>query len=163
MVSFIPAGYSTPHTPSETPGVPGDRYTPLVVADSGVPSALDDLARRHGIALILQFGSTVEGAVHDRSDLDIAVLFEGRPPGLDERAEIVHELQGIFPSREVDLAVLNHADPLFLKQVLERCRLLAGSPRRLAELRIYGFKRYQDHRRYLALESQHVRRVLSGA
>ena len=33
----------------------------------------------------------------------------------------------------------------------------------LAELKIYGFKRYQDHRRYLALESEHVRRVLSGA
>ena len=64
---------------------------------------------------------------------------------------------------EIDLAVINHADPLFLKQVLERCRLLAGSPRRLAELKIYGFKRYQDHRRYLALESEHVRRVLSGA
>ena len=126
-------------------------------------NALDELARRHGIALVLQFGSTVEGAVHERSDLDIAVLFDRQPPGFAERAELAHELQLIFPSSEVDLAVLNHADPLFMKQVLERSRLLAGSPRRFAELKIYGFKRYQDHRRYLALESQHVRRVLGGA
>jgi hypothetical protein len=33
----------------------------------------------------------------------------------------------------------------------------------VAELKIYGFKRYQDHRRFLDLERQHVRRVLSGA
>jgi len=139
------------------------RYTPLVGSNSDASQTLEDLARRHGLALILQFGSTVDGALHERSDLDIAVLFDERPPGLDERSEIVHELQGLFPKREIDLAVINHADPLFLKQVLERCRLLAGSPRRLAELKIYGFKRYQDHRRYLALESEHVRRVLSGA
>ena len=75
---------------------------------------------------------------HEKSDLDIAVLFDRRPPGLDERSEIVHEIQGLFPKREIDLAVINHADPLFLKQVLERCRLLAGSPRRLAELKIYA-------------------------
>lgn len=142
---------------------PTGRYTPLVVSNPDVSKALEDLARRHGIALVLQFGSTVDGATHGGSDLDIAVLFEGHPRGLGERAEIVHELQGLFPPREIDLAVLNHADPLFLKQVLERCRLLAGSPRRLAELKIYGFKRYQDHRRFLDLERQHVRRVLSGA
>ena len=139
------------------------RYTPFVGSNSAASKTLEDLARRHGLALILQFGSTVGGALHERSDLDIAVLFDEHPLGLDERSEIVHELQGFFPKREIDLAVINHADPLFLKQVLERCRLLAGSPHRLAELKIYGFKRYQDHRRYLALESEHVRRVLSGA
>lgn len=146
-----------------TSRVPDGRYTSLVVSNSDLSKPLENLARRHGLALILQFGSTVDGAVHEKSDLDIAVLFERRPPGLDEHSEIVHEVQGLFPKREIDLAVINHADPLFLKQVLDRCRLLAGSPRRLAELKIYGFKRYQDHRRYLALESQHVRRVLSGA
>ena len=123
-------------------------------------TALGELARRHGIALVLQFGSTVEGVVHERSDLDIGVLFERQPPGFAERAELAHQVQELFPSQEVDLAVLNHADPLFLKQVLEKSRLLAGSPRRFAELKIYGFKRYQDHRRYLDLESRHVRRVL---
>lgn len=127
-----------------------------------MPAGLRDIAARYEIALILQFGSTVKGAVHDRSDFDVAALLEGRPPGFSERAQLVHELQLLFPGREVDLVVLNHADPLLLKQVLESCRLLFGSPRRLAELEMYGFRRYQDHRRFLAMESAHVRRVLSG-
>lgn len=129
--------------------------------DEEASRALADLARRHDLALILQFGSTVKGTVHDASDLDIAVLFGRRPPGLDEHGAIAQDLRAVFPGREVDLAVLDRADPLFLKQVLENCRLLAGSPRRFAELKIYAFKRYQDHRRFLALERDHVRRVLN--
>jgi len=62
--------------------------------------------------------------------------------------------------REVDLALLNHADPLFLKKILERCRLLFGSPQALAELRLHAFRRHQDHRWFLALERPYVRRVL---
>ena len=139
------------------------RYTALVLDDAAVSGAVEDLRRRHGIALVLQFGSTVDGAVHAGSDLDIAVLFEHQRPGLRDEVAIAQELQDLFPQREVDLAVLNHADPLFLKQVLQRCRLLAGSACGLAELKIYSFKRYQDHRRYLALEGQHVRRVLGSA
>lgn len=125
------------------------------------PRALADLARRHDIALILQFGSTVKGTAHGASDLDIAILFGRRPPGLDETSAIAHALHEVFPGQEIDLAVLDHADPLFLKQVVEGCRLLAGSPRRLAELEMYAFQRYQDHRRFLDLEREHVRRVLS--
>jgi len=66
----------------------------------------------------------------------------------------------LHPDHEVDVAIINHADPLFLKKITERCRLLYGSPRRLAELKIYAFKRYQDHRRYLALEREYVHRTL---
>lgn len=60
----------------------------------------------------------------------------------------------------IDLALLNHADPLFLRRILEQCRLLYGSPWTLAELRIYAFRRYQDHRRYLALEREYVDRSI---
>jgi len=62
----------------------------------------------------------------------------------------------------VDLAVINRADPLFLKQILEPCRLLYGAPRTLAELKMYAFRRYQDHRRFLAMEREYVRRKLAA-
>ena len=40
------------------------------------PAALDDICRRHRVLLLVQFGSTVSGAVHERSDLDLAALLE---------------------------------------------------------------------------------------
>lgn len=121
----------------------------------------DEIAERHGLALLLQHGSTVGGATHPGSDVDLAVLYDRRPPSLFDQGELIEDLQEHFPGQEVDLAVLDHADPLFLKKVLERSRLLAGSPRRLAELRMYAFKRYVDHRRFLPLEAAYLDRVLA--
>jgi len=93
--------------------------------------------------------------------LDIAVLFDGEPT-FERMDALLAELQAAFPGRAVDLGALNRADPLFLKKVLEGARLLAGTPRALAELRLRAFRRYQDHRRYLAMEKEHVDRFLAA-
>src|SRR5438034_4223796 len=114
------------------------------------------IARRYGIRLLLQFGSSVNGTLHPRSDVDIAVLLDRPPLALEAHAALLHELQTLFPDREVDLAFLNHADPLFLQRVVERCRLLHGHPADLQRLRLYAFKRYPDHRRCLDLERRFV-------
>jgi predicted nucleotidyltransferase len=119
-----------------------------------------EVAARHRVTLLLQHGSTVSGRVHAHSDLDIAALFETDGVSLADVAALTADLQGLNPGREVDVAVLNHADPLFLKLIIEKCRLLYGSPRRLAELRMYAYKRYQDHRRFLVLEQAYVKRAL---
>jgi predicted nucleotidyltransferase len=119
------------------------------------------IARRRGLALLVQYGSTVGGTPHERSDIDVGVLYDGPPPSLFDQGALIEDLQRCFPDRPVDLAVLDRADPLFLHKVMETCRLLAGSPRRLAELKIYAFKRYQDHRRYLPLEGAYVDRVVA--
>lgn len=121
--------------------------------------ALDQIAQRFGVDLMLQFGSTVAGQVHDRSDVDIAVRFLGNSPSLSNLVELGHALQRFVPDRELDLAVINRADPLFLYQMVSRCTLLYGSSRQLAELKMYAFRRYQDHRRFLALERKYVRDI----
>ncbi len=125
---------------------------------------LADLARRHGLELVLLFGSAARGRLQARSDVDLAVLLAGRRDlPWDERGELVHGLSSLYPGREVDLALINSADPLFLKQIAEGAQLLHGSPRRLAELRMTAFRRYQDHRRFLDLERSYLRRFLGVA
>jgi predicted nucleotidyltransferase len=123
---------------------------------------VEQIARTHGVHLILQFGSVVTGITHPRSDVDIGVLLEHPRQSLQERADLIGDLRRLFPGPELDLAILNHADPLFLKKVLETCRLVYGSPRLLQRLRLYAFKRYQDHRKYLDLERRFVARALHG-
>lgn len=123
-------------------------------------SSLAEVAARNRVTLLLQHGSTVSGRVHAHSDLDLAALFATEDVPLSVVTALSEDLQALSPDREVDLAVLNHADPLFLKKIVENCRLLYGSPRRLAELRMYAYKRYQDHRRFLALERSYVTRAL---
>ena len=120
----------------------------------------DEIARRHRARLLVHHGSTITGRAHAGSDVDIAVLFEGEPD-YARVGGLLADLERTFPGRDVDLGLLNHADPLFLKKVLESARLLAGSPRELACLRLYGFRRYQDHRRFLRLEERHLDRFLA--
>lgn len=109
---------------------------------------------------MLRFGSAASGLVHAHSDLDIAVWLERPSLSFRKRAELAHDLQVLFPGQAVDVALINRADPLFLKQITDGCRLLYGAPQRLHELKLYAFKRYQDHRRYLALERDYVTRTL---
>lgn len=118
----------------------------------------DGFARAHGVRLLLQFGSTVSGRTHPASDLDVGALLTRAPDSLHDYGTIAADLQALFPGRAVDLAILNRADPLFLKQVVDGGRLLYGSPRLMAELRIYAFKRYQDHRPFFEMERAYIRR-----
>jgi predicted nucleotidyltransferase len=108
------------------------------------------------VRLLLQFGSTVGGPVHDRSDLDLAIQFTGPDVSFETVLDIQAALANLFPGQEIDLAILNRADPLFLKKITERCRLLYGTARDLALLRLSAFKQYQDFRPYLELERRYV-------
>jgi predicted nucleotidyltransferase len=127
------------------------------------PASLDSIARRYGIELIVQFGSTVSGTAHAGSDLDIGVLFARGMVPFADLAALTVELQTLEPGREVDVAVINRADPLFLKKITESCVLRYGSEQRLARLKLYAFKRYVDHRRFLDLEREYVRRYAARA
>ena len=124
---------------------------------------LDALARRHGVRLLLQHGSTVTGRTHAGSDLDLAVLLNHAPESADAYLALVGDIQEAFSGRRVDVVVLNHADPLLLKRVTERSTLLYGDAAALRDWRLYAFKRYQDHRRFLAMERDYVRRQVAGS
>jgi uncharacterized protein len=125
-------------------------------------AGLATIAARHRVRLVLQFGSTVDGAVHAHSDLDLAVLLDGPVDLHTVYGELRADLQALSPDREVDLAVLNRADPLFLKQILQRCALLYGSPGEFDELQLQAWKRYVDHRRFLAMERAYVDRRIGA-
>jgi len=124
---------------------------------------LSAIAQKHGVILVLQFGSSVTGKTHGRSDVDIAVLLDRSNISFQERADLLGDIQRLFPEQEVDLALINHADPLFLKKITEDCRVLYGPVERLQRLKIYAFKRYQDHRKYFDMERQYAAKCLAAA
>ena len=121
---------------------------------------LATIAERHRARLILQFGSSVSGKTHAGSDVDLAVLLEQPDLSTQGYAELVHDLQELVNGAEVDVVVLNRADPLLLKQVSDGCVRLYGSEREFQRFRLLAFKRYQDYRPYLELERRYVARAL---
>lgn len=90
----------------------------------------------------------------------MAVLLEDPQLSLQRHAELLHDLQTLVDGAEVDLVVLNRADPLLLKQVSDNCVRLYGSEREFQRFRLLAFKRHQDYRPYLELERRYVDRAL---
>ena len=120
---------------------------------------LAEVADDLGIELLVQFGSTVSGTSRAGSDVDLGVLVTTPPSSFGEHADLAAALQQFYPGQEIDLVVLNHADPLLLKQVTEQGVLLCGVPNRWKEFQLFAFKRYQDHRRFLQMERDYVARA----
>ena len=118
---------------------------------------LEELRRKFGITLIVAFGSRVKGLSHARSDLDIGILC-----GRGFNAAIVSELCEIFAGDDIDVALLNRADPLLLKEVSEATVLLSGEASDLQEFRMLAFRRYVEYRPYFALEAEVNARLLAG-
>ena len=124
-------------------------------------TALAAVARRHGIRLLVQFGSTTRGTTHRQSDVDLGVVLADPDPAPAEYAALLHDLQTLLPDRPVDLVVLNRADPLLLDQVARSCQRLFGSEREFQAFRLLAWKRFQDYRPYLEYEKRYVERELA--
>lgn len=125
--------------------------------------ALRRIAKRFGLTLVLAFGSQVLGRARPDSDLDIAVLAEsGSAVAGSTKIDLLGALARAFPGKEIDLVVLNRADPLLLKQIAAHCRLLYGSRRRAQEFCLYAVSRYQDFAPQLRAEAAYVAAGLGG-
>jgi predicted nucleotidyltransferase len=121
---------------------------------------LAEIAARFGARLMLLFGSAASNRLRPDSDLDIAVQLENPGPAYRDLYLIQQELQELFPGRDIDLALINRADPLFLSKIVQGCLLLHGATADLQQLRLYAFHRYQDYQPYFDLERRCVRRFL---
>jgi predicted nucleotidyltransferase len=139
-------------------------YNDFMQLDERQTRKIEMLARKYGIRLILLFGSTVTGRLHSKSDTDAAILLEkARALSFEDYSALIYGLETALRVRELDLSLIHHADPLFLKRITDRCQILYGSQQTLSELKIYAFKRFQDHKRFFDLEAAYVKRTLSAA
>lgn len=126
---------------------------------------LESVAKRYGLRLIVLFGSQVTGRTHPESDVDVAVWLT-RSLSASRRTRLWMELSDAFRA-EIDLTVLNHAEPLLLSHVARKGQLLYENKRwAWQEFKGYAFRYYEDTRkfrddlaRYLDREFQGTRRA----
>lgn len=125
---------------------------------------LTGVAEKHGLRLIVAFGSRVTGKDHPDSDLDLAILpSPGAEVPIGTLSELIADLAGIFPSVEVDVSIIPHADPLFLKKIFETGVLLHGDEVEFRRHRVYAFRRYSEYLPYLQIEEAATRRLVEGS
>ena len=120
---------------------------------------LDEIRQKYSLELILLHGSQVSGQTHNKSDTDIAVLSNDRESKLDWYV-LVSDLNEIFGVDNVDITLLNHANPLLLKTVTDEAKLLSGNVADFFKLKLRAFHAYNDYLPYLQMESDFVRSQL---
>lgn len=99
--------------------------------------------RDPGILAAWLFGSARDGEVRPGSDLDVGVLFAGKP-SLDTLAECRARLQRATGVEEVDLVPLNTASPLVRFEALCGRRLVCADEARCAEFASLTAREYED-------------------
>ena len=89
------------------------------------------------------FGSAQSGQVRAGGDIDIGVLMES-PPSLAEQLELLAKLQAALQFEDIDLVVLNEANPILRFEAISGPSLFCRDAGRRAEFVSLTAREYED-------------------
>lgn len=126
------------------------------------PTKIKQFAEKHGLLMVVLFGSRSRNEAHAGSDTDIAIMAcepldkaRGRKKSVREISEMQIEFSESFHIKDVELVDLSGRTPLFLKQVSDDGKVLyEKKPGIFDEFQIYAFKRYVEAKPLFAMRRQ---------
>lgn len=98
------------------------------------------------IVFAFLFGSAAEGRLNPESDVDIGVYLKTVRPSFQERLKVQEQFQRAL-ERDVDVIVLNDADPIIVMQVLEGDLIWNSNPAQLSLFRAHKVSEYIDFKK----------------
>ncbi|MDO8512349.1 MAG: nucleotidyltransferase domain-containing protein [bacterium] len=120
---------------------------------------ITELTKKFQLKLVVVFGSFATGKQRKDSDLDIAVLGM-KDVFFKEHVDLINELSAIF-NKEVDLTILNKANPLLSFQVSKNPILLYGDRRDLLKFKLNAFKIYHNYAPFFEMERKLNKKIIS--
>jgi predicted nucleotidyltransferase len=121
---------------------------------------IEKIAKKFRLKLMMVFGSFASGKNRKDSDLDIAVLGLKDVPFSDQ-IKMINELSIIF-SKNIDLSILNRANPLLLFQVSRNSILLYGKKDEFMKFKLYAFNAYNDYAPYFEMEKNLNKKIINA-
>lgn len=118
---------------------------------------IQKIGKQHHLDFIILYGSQAKGTAGALSDVDIAVYRRG---GIDakEYFEIFSHFFKIFKTNELDVKLVNKADPLFRYYVIRDGVLLYGDIVDYLDFKAYAIRDYKESRSLFRLEDLLVRK-----
>lgn len=124
---------------------------------------LAEFCRKHGISLIVLFGSQVQGSAKENSDIDLGLVLDTYPLAPEEELTLIRELVWITENANLDITVLNHADPLLGYHVA--CHghpLYEREPYSFNRFQLRAWKRFIDTAKFRRLQRPFIEAFLRG-
>jgi uncharacterized protein len=116
------------------------------------------IAQKYQLEMVLLFGSFAVGKEHKNSDFDLAILGKNDTVS-KEILKLYGEFSKIF-KKEIDITILNTANPLLLHQVSQNAILLYGKHADFSKFKLYAFNRYNDYLPYFKLEEKLNKKIV---
>ncbi len=104
------------------------------------------IAEKHGLSIVALFGSQATGALHSKSDIDIAVLGKDQI-AFEEKIKISSELSEAFKREDVEIVDIdpNSASPTLMHAVVRDGKLLyEKSPGDFLRWKLYAIKMWME-------------------
>ena len=120
-------------------------------------SKLNMLVSFYNIKLLYVFGSYAKNKSNRKSDLDIAILLEdGYNPTI--KLNIIGELVDIFNRDDVDLVILNNANPVLKHQIIKHGIVLyEESEETKVHFEVRVLKEYMDMEHFRKTQMKYVK------
>lgn len=122
---------------------------------------MDSLAKKHNLSLILLHGSRVTGEIHDKSDVDIAVVRKNPNKKLKLLA-LISDLTKKLKADNVDLVDITHANPLLMYAVMRKSKLISGEKEAYEKMLNLAFHKYSDYLPYLKREEEFIKERINS-
>lgn len=122
---------------------------------------ITEVAKRHGLALVVLFGSQATGHTHKKSDVDIGYIAD-RDIDYRENYNISLELARIFKNPDVELVNLKNVSPEFKKQVAGTGIVLYDDASRFDSFSIYAHRIYMETKPLRAYRDFYIKNFLKN-
>ncbi|ADH60571.1 DNA polymerase beta domain protein region [Thermoanaerobacter mathranii subsp. mathranii str. A3] len=123
---------------------------------------LKEFVNKYNISLILIFGSYAKGRARELSDLDIGIKFD-KNIDMNLYSSILRELVEIFNREDIDVVVLNYADPLLRFEIITSCKVLYQAySEAYIDFYLYSVKSYDDVKKLKKLEENYLKKGIKN-
>lgn len=135
----------------------------MTLMDSLTTASLETVCHQYGVSLVVLFGSQVTGLARDDSDVDLGVLLDCYPLVPETELALIRDLVHATRSGNLDLTILNQADPLLGYHVaLRGIPVYEREPHTFDRYRLRAWKRFIDTARFRRLEDDFIQAFLKG-
>ena len=121
---------------------------------------LKDTCLKHGIKMVLLYGSQASGNSNIKSDIDLGILLKDDSYNFEE---IIKDLMQVFKENIIDVSILNHGDPVLKFEIISNYKILfCQEDETFLEFYLNTIKQYNDTKKFRILEKVYLTNFIRG-
>jgi len=121
---------------------------------------LKNTCTKHGIKMVLLYGSQAMGNSNEKSDADLGLLLKDDSYDFEN---IIKDLMKVFNGNIIDVAILNHGDPVLKFEIISNYKILFCEDDEIfLNFYLNTVKQYNDTKKFRILENVYLENFIRG-